>query len=151
MIKMEQTIYQQLIADARAVDITRYVVGAIIPIENRILLLHRKKDDFMGGIDEIPSGAVEENETLEEAIKREIQEETGLLVQKVTDYVGYFDYNSKTRVKTRQFNFVVTTNKAKIVPSEHDSYSWITKEEVDKSKATREVKKVITIYFDKYN
>lgn len=148
---MDQTVYQRLITEAKTEDIMRYAVGAIIRSENRILLLHRKKDDFMGGIDEIPSGIVEENETLEEAINREVKEETDFLVQKVIDYLGYFDYYSKKGAKTRQFNFVVITNKANIVLSEHDSYRWATKDELDDSDATKEVKKVIKTYFNKYN
>lgn len=147
---MEPTIYQRLIAEAETENIKRYVVGAIIPFENTVLLLHRKQDDFMGGIDEIPSGGVEKNETLENALKREIKEETGLLVRSVTDYLGFFDYYSKKGIRTRQFNFVAITNRAEVILSEHDTYKWVTKEEIDHSKTTPEVKKIIENFFKKY-
>lgn len=44
----------------------------------KALLIRRNPDDF--GNWEGPGGAVEENETLEEAIMREVFEETGLAV-----------------------------------------------------------------------
>lgn len=148
--KMDPSIYNRLIAEAKKDDVQRYVVGAIISSGNRVLLLHRKQDDFMGGIDEIPSGRVEEHETLEDALKREIKEETGLRVKDITDYLGHFDYHSKKGVKTRQFNFVVITNNAKVILSEHDAYSLVTKEQVDRSNATQEVKETIKAYFGKH-
>jgi len=62
-------------------------VGVIVIKEDKILLIHRFKDgrDFWV----IPGGSVEKGESLEEAGKREIGEETGLEVsigEKLWDY-----------------------------------------------------------------
>lgn len=50
------------------------VVAAIIEKDNKILIARRLKGEF-AGLWEFPGGKYEENETGEEAIKREIEEE----------------------------------------------------------------------------
>ena len=62
----------RLVKEAQALGINRYVVGAIILKGSKILLLERAKDDFMGGIYELPSGKVEKGETLTVALAREV-------------------------------------------------------------------------------
>ena len=69
--------------------------------------MRRRQDDFMGGISELPSGVVEEGETLGEALVREVEEETGLELIRRGDYVGFFDYLAGSGRATRQFNFQV--------------------------------------------
>lgn len=51
-------------------------VGAIIHKENKILLIHRKKNGSEYWV--LPGGGVENRESLEEALKREVFEETSL-------------------------------------------------------------------------
>ena len=51
--------------EANSEGIVRYVVGAVIAKEDTVLLLRRKIDDFMGGIYELPSGQVDDSESLE--------------------------------------------------------------------------------------
>ena len=58
------SIEVRLVKEAQALGINRHVVGAIILRGSKILLLERAKDDFMGGIYELPSGKVEKGETL---------------------------------------------------------------------------------------
>jgi len=55
-------------------------VGALILDGESILLIERGKEPFKGYWS-IPGGAVETGERLEEALIREVQEETGLIVQ----------------------------------------------------------------------
>ena len=75
-------------------------VGAVLIHEGRVLLIRRGKEPLRGRW-VVPGGTVELGETLEEALVREIQEETGLLVrprqvvavfdriQRVADRVDY--------------------------------------------------------------
>ena len=44
--------------------IEKIVVGAIISKSNKVLVLRRREDDFLGGLDELPSGHVEDGEGL---------------------------------------------------------------------------------------
>ncbi len=61
----------------------------------------------MGGIFELPSGKVEPGEALDSALIRKVEEETGLHVTAVRDYLDSFDYASGSGKKSRQFNFAV--------------------------------------------
>jgi ADP-ribose pyrophosphatase len=55
-------------------------VGGVVLIEGRVVLIRRGKEPLRGRW-VIPGGTVELGETLEEALVREMQEETGILVR----------------------------------------------------------------------
>ena len=57
------------------------VVAAIIRDGNRVLLTRRRQDAHLGGLWEFPGGKVEEGESLEEALVREIFEELGMTIR----------------------------------------------------------------------
>ncbi len=57
------------------------VVAGVIFHQGRILLHQRQKGDALEGTWEFPGGKVEEGERPQEALKREIQEETGLDIE----------------------------------------------------------------------
>lgn len=127
-------IFENLLMEkAREECVEKLVVGGvIINDENKCLILSRKIDDFMGGIDEIPSGKLEKGETLSEAIIREVKEETNLDVTQIVNYVDYFDYLSSSGKKSRQYNFVVKVKGYdEIKLTEHDQYKWQTLEEAN--------------------
>lgn len=58
--------------------ITLVVACALVDEDNRVLIAKRPGDKHMGGLWEFPGGKVEENETPEEAIIRELAEELGI-------------------------------------------------------------------------
>ena len=55
-------------------------VGGVVLIEGRVVLIRRGQEPLRGRW-VIPGGTVELGETLQEALVREMQEETGILVQ----------------------------------------------------------------------
>src|SRR6185369_3974053 len=61
-------------------DRPRVGVGAVLIHQDKVLLIQRGKEPLRGRW-VVPGGTVELGETLEEALVREIQEETGLLVR----------------------------------------------------------------------
>ncbi|MGC8533763.1 MAG: NUDIX hydrolase [Candidatus Parvarchaeum sp.] len=137
-------LLNQLTEKARKEGIERFVVGAVIAINGKVLILRRTKEDFMGGIYELPSGKVEQEETLEQALYREIKEETGLNIKEILSYIKSFDYESASGKKTRQFNFLVVTKEGDIkISEEHDDYKLIGKNEVNSYNITDNVKEVI--------
>ncbi len=104
--------------------IEKTVVGAVIEMYPRApLLLRRASDDFMGGCVELPSGTVEPTETLIDALKREIYEETGLRISSIDQLIDTFDYLSGSGKKTRQVNFKVSVLPETVILSpEHESF-----------------------------
>ena len=145
-------LYELLIKKGEQEGIIKNVVGAIILNEkSQVLIMSRKTDDFMGGIDELPSGNMEHGENIYETLIREVKEETNLDVVNVKSYIGSFDYISGSDKKARQYNFVLDVkNIENIILTEHDKYNWLTIEEIRKSsKITDEVKSILEIcYFN---
>ena len=148
-------LYELIIRKGKHEGIVKNVVGAIILNEkNKVLIMSRKTDDFMGGIDEIPSGNMEKGENIYDALIREVKEETNLDVVNVKSYIGSFDYISGSGKKSRQYNFVLDVkNTENIILTEHYEYNWLTIEEIRKSnKITDEVKYILDIcYFNLKN
>lgn len=144
---MEKSDYEELVMKAKEQDVNRFVVGAVIVDHSKFLLLQRPKDDFMGGIYELPSGKVESGEELDEALHREVEEETGLKIKKIIKYISYFDYKSKSGKKTRQFNFeVVVDEPIEIKLQEHDNYAWLKKDELEDFSVTDSVKRILDFF-----
>lgn len=122
---IDVSVLRELMNQAANDGVQQLVVGAIVQADDKVLLLKRPADDFMGGIYELPSGKVEAAETLDAALIREVDEETGLTVTDIADYLGSFDYASGSGKKSRQFNFTVTVAAAEPVTlTEHDEYLW---------------------------
>ncbi|MBI1759301.1 MAG: NUDIX domain-containing protein [Actinobacteria bacterium] len=114
-----------LTIEAEGDGVQQFVVGAVVEHDDKVLLLQRPEDDFMGGIFELPSGKVEPGEALDTALIREVKEETGLDVDALGDYLGSFDYTSGSGKKSRQFNFTVdVTSPEPVELQEHDAYTW---------------------------
>ena len=80
-------------------------VGAIVVGENGILLARRDKDPGKGSF-AIPGGVVEVGETQEEAILREIKEETGISV-KLIEMIGTYDLIIRDSENKVKFHFVL--------------------------------------------
>lgn len=122
---VDAAFLEALAAQATADGIQQFVVGAVVQHNDAVLLLKRPDDDFMGGIWELPSGKVDPGEALDTALSREVNEETGLDVLSISDYLGSFDYTSGSGKQSRQFNFAVDVAKSEPVElTEHDDYTW---------------------------
>jgi len=144
LVQQAYDVSAQLIQEARSQGIQRFVVGAVVEYDGKVLVLRRKPDDFLGGIYELPSGKVEAGELLFEALRREVHEETGLEIAEIKDHVGYFDYLSSKGLPTRQFNFIVNCLPGSIQLSEHDDYQWIDPADQKFEGITESVRKVLS-------
>jgi len=141
--------HSYLIKTAKEEGIQKIVAGGIVLNKQReILVLTRKPDDFLGGIDELPSGHLEDGETLLQGMTREIKEETGMDIAQIECYLDHFDYLSGSGKKTRQFNFVIIPKDCRTVTlTEHDAYQWQTAAQaLANPKITPEVKKCIQLF-----
>ncbi|MEC4019205.1 NUDIX hydrolase [Streptomyces sp. H27-D2] len=142
---VDTALLEDLARAAAREGITKTVVGAVITEgDGKVLLLHRTADDYLGGLWELPSGGVDGGETLLQALHREVQEETGLRVTEVGDYLGHFDYLSRSGKPTRQFNFTATATATAtgtaVTLTEHDAHQWADRSQQDQvSSAVRTV------------
>ncbi|MFE9580135.1 NUDIX domain-containing protein [Nocardia sp. NPDC006044] len=122
---IETALLETLTSDAERDQVQQLVVGAVVAHDGKVLLLQRPADDFMGGIWELPSGKVDPGETLDQALVREVKEETGLDIAGIRKYLGEFDYQSGSGKKSRQFNFTVdVVDPEPVELTEHDAYTW---------------------------
>ncbi len=141
--------YSYLVDKAKFKKVKKIVVGAIILDKDKnVLILTRKKDDFMGGIDELPSGNMEKDEDILCALKREIKEETNLDLKEIEGYINSFEYISGSGEKVIQYNFYV---KVKCIDNirltEHDAYKWSTLDNaMNNESLTEEVKECLKIF-----
>ncbi|MFC1649565.1 NUDIX domain-containing protein [Patescibacteria group bacterium] len=92
--------------------------SAIIVKDGKVLLMHRKKDGEEYWV--FPGGGIEEDETPEIAIKREVLEETSL---KVTDCSYSFDYLDDEKVAHPVFVCSVEKGEPKLGGPEAEKHS----------------------------
>ena len=132
MARVQAAGIQDRIERALRDGIEKIVVGAIISRDGKVLVLRRKQDDYLGGMDELPSGHVEQGESVLDALRREVKEETGLTVTHIHSLESRFDYLTGSGKKARQLNFVVEVSDrgGRILLSEHSAYCWAGPEEV---------------------
>ena len=108
------------------------VVCAIIEDEaGRFLLAKRPEGKCLGGFWEFPGGKLEEGESLEAAIIRELQEE--LLIQ-----TEVFEILEKVEHHDEKFSIRLIPCRARIlsgIPTalEHSELGWFSKHEIDRS------------------
>ncbi|PKP04620.1 MAG: NUDIX hydrolase [Bacteroidetes bacterium HGW-Bacteroidetes-6] len=89
------------------------VDAALLVSENnewKILLIERKHNPFAGSW-ALPGGFVEENETLEQAVERELMEETGLKASTLEQFRAYSNLNRDPRQRTITMVFVSIIDK----------------------------------------
>ncbi len=110
------------------------VVGAIVRHKKKVLCLRRAPHESFDGLWEIPSGHVEAGEEADEALERELREETSLVLQDVEREVSSFVYGENL-----QRNFVVDTTGDVEISPEHDKYAWVSPDHPGLSQEVRDV------------
>ena len=110
-------------------------IGAIILDGDKILLEKRKNLPSKGKWT-VPGGLVDLGETLEQAVIREVKEETGLEVDKprLVDVVNYISLSEKGAVVYHFviIDYIVTSNGGKLkAASDADALKWVPFNEVE--------------------
>ena len=117
--------------------ITHISTGIAVVRDNKILLVRRSIDDFLGGYYELPGGGVDDGETIQQAAMREVKEETGLEPSKVITTFEGFDYSTDKKPKVRQINLLIETKPGEVkLSSEHDKFLWAKEEDLNDIKIT---------------
>lgn len=108
-----------------------YVVAAIIEFDNKILCMQRGKDkhEYTSFKWEFPGGKIEEGETKENALRREILEEMDLQV-KIGNHFCDIHYTYPDFVLNMYcYLCSVTTKKFKL--NVHNDFKWLNKSDLN--------------------
>ncbi|GAB5453339.1 MAG: hypothetical protein Hals2KO_36670 [Halioglobus sp.] len=104
-------------------------VGVIVDAERRILLSRRPDDAHQGGFWEFPGGKVEQGESLQAALSRELREELGIAVERSTPLLEInHDYGDK---QVRLDVHVVWSFSGEAQGLEQQPLAWVTLAELD--------------------
>ena len=107
------------------------VVAAILEKEDKILIAKKREGKPLAGLWEFPGGKIEEGETPEESLIRELMEEMNIKVR-VKAYVGesVYDYGEGKVISLKGFTAEIVEGDIKL--TDHDEYKWVTLEEINR-------------------
>jgi len=106
------------------------MVDAVVIENEKLLLVTRKKDPFKGFLT-FPGGKVDEGEKVEDAVKRELREETSLDIEP-TDILGvYSDPSRDPRGHRISVAFIAKVISGEAKPSsDAESIEWLSVNEI---------------------
>ena len=105
------------------------VVAGVIYKNNKFLIAQRNLKKAQGGLWEFPGGKVEEGESYENALARDITEEFTANIE-VNEYIGENIHHYPEK-DIRLLFYKARLLSENIELLEHEDYKWITKEEKD--------------------
>lgn len=119
------------------------VVAGVIYKDNKFLIAKRNLKKDQGGFWEFPGGKVENGESYQEALKREIKEEFNADIE-IKQYIGEnIHHYPEKDIKLIFLKAKLLSDKIELV--EHEDFKWITKEEKDKFEFAGADKKVFDL------
>ena len=106
------------------------VVAAVIKRGDFYLIAKRSKDKYMGLKWEFPGGKVEQNETFQDALSREILEELNVNIE-IHNKVAEERYQDE-EINIVLHYYLCTLIDTKIILSEHEAIEWVKKQDFSK-------------------
>lgn len=108
------------------------VTAAIIINKTKILIARRSPEKHLAGFWEFPGGKIENGETPKECLKRELEEELGIVVN-VGDFFmeNLHQYDDK-RILLKAFFCELVSGE--IILNDHDMIAWVQKSELENYK-----------------
>lgn len=125
------------------------VVSCYCEHEGRILLLHRAASIPHGNKWGLPAGSVEPNETLEQAVVREVREETGLSLPQNLSYLGKVFLRLEKDYVFHSFRAEFQSKPEVILNTrEHQDFAWVTPQEVLAFDLITDGEQTLKVYYD---
>ncbi len=120
------------------------VLAYLLNPEGRVLLTRRRPEGFLGGLWELPGGKVEPGETLEQALRRELQEEVG--IQEITRlrYLGAVPHGY-THFSVTLHLFEAHTPQPVVHLQGPVAYAWVRPEEIRRYPLPRGTEKALAL------
>lgn len=107
--------------------IINVVAGIIQNADGRILLARRKPGIHLEGYWEFPGGKIEDGESPEESLERELLEELGITTKTGTFFTESIHAYGNKQIKLHAY--FSTYLKGEIILDSHDQVAWITANE----------------------
>jgi thymidylate synthase len=125
------------------------VTGFIYHLDQVLIIKRSANETFLPEFYELVGGKLDNNETLEVGLEREIREETGLNVQITKPYSAFGYSTDIANTVDIQYVCIPTSpiEQIRISPA-HTDYKWITENEIDNYQISKEMKKVIKKGFE---
>jgi mutator protein MutT len=106
-----------------------HVTAAILIKEGRILAARRRDGVHLAGYWEFPGGKIEEGESPETCLSRELDEEFGIECTVDNFFAeSIYDYGSKV---VQLLSYFVTHNRGEFQLRDHDKIVWLAPEELE--------------------
>jgi len=118
-------------------------VDAIIEVEGSILLVKRSNPPFGYAL---PGGFVDYGESLEEAVKREVEEETGLKVISLKQFHTYSDPDRDPRFHTVGTVFIAKTKGSPKAGDDAQEIEWVKLENIKDMELAFDHKRILLDY-----
>jgi 8-oxo-dGTP diphosphatase len=122
--------------------------------KDKVLILRRsEKESFLPGFYELSGGKVEFGESAEEAVIREMKEETGLSIKVIKPYSTFSYVSNDGERHTIDIQFVanLSGNSEVVLSQAHDDYKWIDSAEIKNLKISDQMKEAILKGFKESN
>lgn len=138
----------------------RYV-GVIVKCQNKVLLCKRNNVGSFPGMWSIPAGKIEENETTQEAARREFKEETAINIDKLDlEFVGIIPRHTRDGKKIKGLMFVYLLEvddflepdlENAVDGEEHTDWGYFSANQVKSETSGEFLEKLIQIVLNKKN
>lgn len=106
------------------------VVAGILKKDDKILIARKREGKPLAGLWEFPGGKIEEGETPEESLVRELMEEMEIKIS-VKDYVGKSIYDYGNGKVIELLGYTAEIIEGNIVLTDHDKYIWVALSEIN--------------------
>ena len=112
-------------------DIIKVVCG-IVYDNDKVFICRRKEEKFLASFWEFPGGKVEQNESDQTALKRELQEELEMEIN-IIGFVGQSNYDyGNFQIELLGYLCDLINYDGKL--TDHDAYEWVDISELDEYK-----------------
>ena len=106
------------------------VVAAIIKKDNQFLIVQRNKNKHLGLKWEFPGGKVQESETFEEALLREIKEELNITIN-IHEKIAEEKYKDD-KIDIVLYYYLCSLKNGMMKLNEHENFAWVEKKDFNK-------------------
>ena len=135
----------------------KLVANVIVSYKNEnetfILLLTRANTESNPGKEEPPGGKIDAHETALEGAKREVFEETGIVITDNIEFIACGDLTVDQKIVSRHFVFharIVAQQEIVIDPQEHSVYRWAHIDKLEESKVHPKLMHIIKEFRHKF-